>query len=170
MRYVFLCIFCLMLSPLQAADEKSPLEAWVIPGAEAREQGETTYSVKEPDQAEDVSSRTDTGQYLSEKPFQDVVAFYVKKSGFEPPNWSILGREFPGTDLFLPAHWTQQREVDGKLQTVIIQHFIREQASSVQLLLTNQREVGTVSISITRGKEDTKTLIQIVSVPASDTK
>ncbi|MEQ8634844.1 hypothetical protein [Gimesia maris] len=170
MRSVFLCLFCLMLTPLQAADEKSPLEVWVIPGAEAREQGATTYSVKEPDQAEGVSSRTDTGQYLSEKPFQEVVEFYVKKSGFEPPNWSILGREFPGTDLYLPAHWTQQREVDGKLQTVIIQHFIREQAASVQLLLTNQREVGTVSISITRGKDDAKTLIQIVSIPASDTK
>lgn len=170
MRFMLLFLFCLMLTPLQAADEKSPLESWMIPGAEAREQGETTYSLKEPDQAESVSRRTDTGQYLSEKPFQEVVAFYVKKSGFEPPNWSILGREFPGTDTYLPAHWTQQGEVDGKLQTVIIQHFIREQAASVQLLLTNQPEVGTISISITRGKEDTKTLIQIVNVPASDTK
>ena len=170
MRFMLLFLFCLMLTPLQAAEEKSPLESWVISGAEAREQGTTTYSVKEPDQAESVSRRTDTGQYLSEKPFQEIVAFYVKKSGFEPPNWSILCRDFPGTDTYLPAHWTQQGEVDGKLQTVSIQHFIRKQAASVQLLLTNQREVGTVSISITRGKEDTKTLIQIVSIPASDTK
>ena len=168
MRSVFLCLFCLMLTPLQAAEDKSPLESWVIPGAEAREQGATTYSVKEPDQADGVTRRTDTGQYLSEKPFQEVVAFYVKKSGFEPPNWSILGHEFPGTDLYLPAHWTQQREVDGKLQTVIIQHFIRKQAAVAQLLLTNQPAVGTISISITRGKADTKTLIQIVSIPASD--
>ena len=168
MRSVFLCLFCLMLTPLQAAEDKSPLESWVIPGAEAREQGATTYSVKEPDQAESVSRRTDTGQYLSDKPFQEVVAFYVKKSGFEPPNWSILGHEFPGTDLYLPAHWTQQREVDGKLQTVIIQHFIRKQAAVAQLLLTNQPAVGTISISITHGKEDPKTLIQIVSIPASD--
>ncbi|WP_291174130.1 hypothetical protein [Gimesia sp.] len=168
MRSVSLFLFCLMLTPLQAAEEKSPLESWVISGAEAREQGTTTYSVKEPNQAESVNRRTDTGQYLSEKPFQEVVAFYVKKSGFEPPNWSILGREFPGTDLYLPAHWTRQEEVDGKLQTVIIQHFIREQAASVQLLLTNQPDLGTVSISITRGKDDAKTLIQIVSVPDSD--
>jgi hypothetical protein len=98
------------------------------------------------------------------------VSFYVKKSGFEPPNWSILGRKFPGTDIYLPAHWTQQGEVDGKLRSLIIQHFIREQAASAQLLLTNHPEVGTISISITRGKEDAKTLIQIVSIPASDVK
>ena len=109
MRFMLLFLFCLMLTPLQAAEEKSPLESWVIPGAEAREQGATTYSVKEPDQADGVTRRTDTGQYLSEKPFQEVVAFYVKKSGFEPPNWSILGHEFPGTDLYLPAHWRPLR-------------------------------------------------------------
>ncbi len=54
MRYVSLCLFCLMLTPLQAADEKSPLDAWMIPGAQAREQGETNYSVKGPGQTESI--------------------------------------------------------------------------------------------------------------------
>lgn len=170
MRYVSLFLFCLILTPLEAADEKSPLAAWVIPGAQAREQGGAIYSVIGPGLKEGAVSKIEMGQYLSEKSFQEVLAFYVKKSGFKPPNWSILGREFPGTDIFLPAHWTKQGPVDGRLQSLTIQHFIREQAASAQLLLTNQSELGTVSISITRGKEDLKTLIQIVCVPASDVK
>ncbi|WP_417391753.1 hypothetical protein [Gimesia sp.] len=170
MRSVSLFLFCLMLTPLQAAEEKSPLEAWVIPGAEARGKGAASYPVKSPDETEGTESEIETIQYLSEKTLEEVVAFYVKKSGFKTASQSILGRDFPGTDIFVQDHWTQQTEVDGKYQSLTVQHFIREQAASVQLLLTNQSDLGTVSISITRGKEDAKTLIQIVSVPASDTK
>ena len=99
-----------------------------------------------------------TGQYSSGDPFHKVVRFYVAKSGFEPPNWSILGRQFPGDKINLPGSWAAQ---EGQ-RYISLLHHIRDGSATFTVLVTDHLEQETVAVVITRGETDHETYIQIV--------
>ena len=99
-----------------------------------------------------------TGQYSSGDPFHEVVRFYVTKSGFEPPNWKILGRQFPGDEVKMPGFWVGQ---DGERNMSLLHH-IRDGSASFTLLVTDHLKKYTVTVAITRGERDKKTYIQII--------
>lgn len=165
--YVFATL-CVSTATL-AAEEKGPLDAWLFPNATMKEHSAPRVSTTSADGTRVTSVASEAAQYVTEKPFHEVVAFYVRKSGLTPPNWSILGRKFPGTDVHLPAHWVEA-SVDGEKPFVTILHYIRENIASAQVLITGHPELGNISISIIRGKDDKQTLIQMIQHPSMSNK
>src|SRR4051812_6776897 len=81
--------------PQDQREGEGALKRWTYPNATPREVVHTT--------ADSGSVRLDSGQYSTADPFHEVVRFYVERSGLEPPNWSILGREFPGDTVHIPG-------------------------------------------------------------------
>ncbi len=168
MRVLWIIVFYVSISTVQsvqAADEKPLFKEWVFPNATAKQKSVTNYSVKSPGQPEAVHITIKSGQYLTEKPFHEVLAFYVRKSGFTPPNWTILGRKLSDTKVHIPASWSQKQKVDGKIQKLTILHYIRENTASAHFLITNHPEMGDITIAIASSKNDPKTLIQVIQNP-----
>ena len=148
-----------MASAGAAADQQKQRESdgalkrWTYPGSMPYEVSRSTIS--NPSEAAGV--RVDTGQYSTADPFHEVVRFYVEKSGFEPPNWSILGRKFPGDTVNIPGSWSKW----GKTETVSIHHHIRPGSAIAGVLVTDFSGGETVSVAISRGLRDDKTFIQV---------
>ena len=159
---LFIAVVC---CPALIAQDDKPLNGWVYPDAQAKQQVSAPLTVTSADKTSVQTATTGLGQYVTEDEFHAVVKYYVNKSGLVPPNWSILGRKFPGDTVHLPAHFNSSNSYREK-PSVSIAHYIREHAASCQLLITDFPDVGFMSISITRGKGDAKTLIQIIQHPA----
>jgi hypothetical protein len=126
------------------------LAQWIYPKATAAEVMHST--------SPGASVRFDTGQYSTDDPFHEVVRFYVEKSGVEPPNWSILGRKFPGDTINIPGSWTKW----GKAEVVTVHHHIRPDSAGAGLLKTDFASGETVSVTISRGLKDKKTFIRVI--------
>ena len=139
----------------------------MFPGAKLKEQVLSPVTFTSADKKSVQSLKPRLGQYVTEKPFQEVVAFYVRKSGMKT-NGSILGREFPGTDIYLPAHFAS---IDPSREepSVTLLHYIRADVAALQLLMTDHPQFGFISISVTRGKNDDQTLIQLIQHPSKRT-
>lgn len=127
--------------------------AWVIPGAKLSSQ---SSSMTKNGKVSGIAPAT--GAYSITAPFDEVVRFYVDRSGFEPPNWSILGRKFPGDKINIPDFWTAQM---GKGKTVTIQHHIRPDSAIMTLLVSDQEGDRTTVVTVSRGLQDEATHIQI---------
>lgn len=143
------------------ADETTPFDGWVYPGAKLKEQSTTPITRTSADKKNVQSVESGLGQYLTENPFHEVVAFYVRKSGLTPPNWSILGREYPGTDVHIPAHFSHTNFYREK-PSITVLHYIREDVATAQVLVTDHPQLGFIAVSITRGMNDSQTVIQLI--------
>jgi len=135
--------------PGGAGEENAPLADWIYPGSKSSEVGRSRTGTTD-------APVIEFGQFSTTASFREVVRYYVDKSGFEPPNWSILGREFPGDKVNMPAFWTWNGPRIGTLL-----HHIRPDSASVSLLLTDTMRKESISVSITRGLKDENTHLQI---------
>lgn len=124
------------------------LKPWAYPNATPSEVAHATGTGR---------TYCDTGQYSTADPFHEVVRFYVQRSGFEPPNWQILGRKFPGDTINMPASWSKW----GGTEAVTVLHHIRPDSASAGLLVTDFSSGVSVSVSISRGLKDERTFIQV---------
>ncbi|MEQ8785247.1 MAG: hypothetical protein RIC55_03075 [Pirellulaceae bacterium] len=161
MRMLLIMTVLLTLSSRSLADEPRPFDGWVFPEAKRKEELTTPVTVTSADKSDVQSVSSGLGQYLTEKPFHEVVAFYVRKSGLKPPNWSILGREHPGADVEIPAHFSRTNAYREK-PSVTVLHYIREDVAAAQFLVTDHPELGFISVSVTHGKNDDHTMIQLI--------
>lgn len=161
MRILLILTVMLTISNRSLADDNPPFDGWVFPGAKLKEQSSTPVTVTSADKKNVQSVSSGLGQYLTAKPFHEVVAFYVRKSGLKPPNWSILGREYPGTDVHIPAHFSRTNFYREE-SSVTALHYIRQDVATAQFLVTDHPELGFISVSVTRGKNDDSTVIQLI--------
>ena len=161
MRILLVLAVAITIAGVASADEKNPLDGWVFPGARLKEQALAPITVTSADKKNVQSVTSGLGQYVTEKPFHEVVAFYVQKSGLAPPNWSILGREYPGTDVHIPAHFSRTNYYREE-PSVTVLHYIREDVATAQFLVTDHPELGFISVSVTRGMNDDHTVIQMI--------
>src|SRR4051812_4173136 len=76
--------------PQDQRGDEGALKRWTYPNASPTEVARHSTTTG------GASVLSDIGQYSTVDPFHEVVRFYVERSGFEPPDWSILGRKFPG--------------------------------------------------------------------------
>jgi hypothetical protein len=165
MRSLLIVAAVVMLFKSSLAEEVPPFDGWVLPGATLKEQALSPVTVTSADKKDVQSITTGLGQYISAKPFHEVVAFYVRKSGLTPPNWSILGREYPGTKIHIPSHFSRTNFYREE-PSVTVLHYIREDIATAQVLVTDHPQLGFISVSITRGKNDDQTLIQLIQHPS----
>lgn len=129
---------------------ESLLEQWVFPGASFKEGQE--------------DGPRHIGNYTVDASFQKVLAFYIKQSRINPPNQKIVGREFPGTDIFLPAHWVTRGEF-GAGSTVALLHYIRESCATGVFSVSGHPDLGSLTIVVSRGKDEEQTVIQLICNP-----
>jgi hypothetical protein len=143
-------------SPRQgdAGASKTILPEWIYPEAKPAEEGR--FETKR--NGEPVGTSAEKGQYSTEAPFHKVVRFYVEKSGLEPPNWSILGREFPGDQVNIPASWSRQL---GNNKIVSVLHHIRQESACATLLITDFANGESICVTISRELRDDRTFIQV---------
>jgi hypothetical protein len=142
-------------------EEAVPFDGWVLPGAKPVEQSTSSVTSTPVDTHEGPSATSGFGQYETAEPFHEVVAFYVGKSGLEPPNWSILGREYPGTDVHMPAHFSRT-DFSGKDPSVTLLHNIRDGSAAAHLLVSDHPTLGSITVAITRGRGEDRTVIQLI--------
>lgn len=93
-----------------------------------------------------------------------VVAYYVKQSGFEPSNWEVLGREFPYPKQLPVGFWIGPGQTSSGAARVSITHDLRPAVAQVTIFVVPESG-PIVSISMTRGKDETETWIQIHQHP-----
>lgn len=136
-----------------------PFQDWIFPGAKPREQSVNPVTSADKQHVQTVASGS--GQYLTGKPFHEVVLFYLRKAGIKKPN-KIYAREFPGTDIHIPAH-TQIFNVYRQEPTVTVLHYIRHDVATAQLMVTDHPELGFISVSVTRSRNDTQTVVQLIN-------
>jgi len=136
-----------------AAAINKEFSQWIFPGSKLLR--ETTV-LTENGQVTGIAPAA--GQYSTDSPFHEVVRFYVDRSGYEPPNWSILGRKFPDNQDTIPWFGTAQM---GKSKTVTIQHHIRPDSAVMTLLMTDLSGRRTTVVTISRGLQNAQTFIQI---------
>lgn len=132
--------------------------SWRYPGSEAPYHGHGYSSQVRSDGTAESRLRGDMAEYTTGDPFHQVVRFYVERVGFEPPNWSILGREFPGEAPDAPAMGTQF----GEEKSVSFHHHIRPKGAVAGFLVTDAGGSETTSITITRVLDDEKTYIVVL--------
>jgi hypothetical protein len=143
------------------ADETIPFDGWVFPGAKLKEQSTSPVTAKSLDNGNVQSVASGFGQYETDKPFHEVVAFYVRKSGLTPPNWSILGREYPGTDIHIPSHFSRTNFYCEE-PSITLLHYIRDESAVAHLLVTDHPKLGFITVAVTRGKDEDRTVIQLI--------
>ncbi|WP_442509498.1 hypothetical protein SH528x_001074 [Novipirellula sp. SH528] len=166
MRILFILIAVLSSSGLLRADESRSFDSWVFPDADLKEQSSLPVTVTSAHKKNVQSVTSRSGQYITDKPFHEVVLFYARQSGLNPTNKSILAREYPGTDVYIPAH-TSSINFYREEPSVTVLHYIRENVATVQLLVTDHPELGFLSVSVTRGKHDDQTVIQLIQHTAN---
>jgi hypothetical protein len=130
------------------------LTTWVYPSSQLAAKGGPDNNTSSFTQSESFDVRS------SDDAIRKVVAYYVRRSGFEPPNWKILGKEFPYPDHLPVGFWMGPGEVDDVPARVSITHDLRPDVAHVSFLIVTEAGALT-SISITRGKNEDKTWIQI---------
>lgn len=159
-----LLLVLLICSALHAEDDNA-FESWIYPKSKYKEKSLSPTTITSADKTKVRKIYSGHGQFISNDPFHEVLAFYVRKSGLKPPNWSILGREFPGTEIYIPAHFSRTNFY-REHPSVTLQHYIQENVATAHLLVTDHPQVGFVSVTITRGREDDSTLIQMIQHPS----
>jgi hypothetical protein len=96
--------------------------------------------------------------------FKTVVKYYCDRAGFVPPNWNILGREFPGDNIYMPGFWTAPGKLaTGEAARVGLTHNIRPDAAQATFLVRIAGESSNVCVSISRGKSESETTIHVLS-------
>ncbi|WP_182870177.1 hypothetical protein [Stieleria mannarensis] len=127
--------------------------AWIYPQSKLLSKaGPEGENAAWPNESIDVRSTDDT--------IEKVVAYYVKHSGFEPPNWKILGREFPHQTKLPVGFWIGPGKTKTSAARVTITHHLRSDLAHVTFLVV--AEAGEItSISVTRGKNEDQTWIQV---------
>ncbi len=161
MRILLMLTIVFAVSGASFGEEATPFEGWVVPGAKLKEQSASPVTVTSADKKNVQSVTSGFGQYETDKPFHEVVAFYVRKSGLTPPNWSILGREYPGTEVHIPAHFSRTNFYREE-PSITLLHYIREDSAVAHLLVTDHPKLGFITVAITRGKDEERTVIQII--------
>lgn len=151
----------LLFAPSTFADERQSIDTWVFPEAKLKERSSTPVAVTSADKTNVQSVANGSFQYITEKPFHEVVLYYARKCGLKPTNKSILARPFPGTTIYMPAHFSRSNFY-RETASVSALHYIRENVASAQFLVTDHPELGFIAISVTRGKNDDQTLIQLI--------
>jgi len=150
--------FCLATPSVYSAESAS---AWIYPESKLRTKvGPAKESASVwPNESIQVRSTQDS--------IAKVVAYYVKQSGFEPLNWKILGREFPYSKQLPVGFWIGPGKTSVGNSRVSITHDLRPSVAQVTFLVIP--ESGTItSISITRGKNEAETWIQVHQHPPRD--
>lgn len=132
--------------------------SWRYPNSETPYHARGHSSSVRPDGTVESKQRGDTAEYTTDAPFHQVVRFYVERVGFEPPNWSILGREFPGDAPNMPAMWTNF----GEDKSVSIHHHIRPKGAVAGFLVSDANGGETTSVTISRDLDDEKTYIAVL--------
>jgi hypothetical protein len=166
MRIFQIAIILLAItSPVLPAE--SPLEQWVFPGASFKEKGSPSVTSTYPNGQRTEDWRMHFGQYVTDASFQKVLSFYVEQSRISLPNQAIVGREFPGTDVFIPAHWVTRGEF-GAGSTVTLLHYIREGCATGVFSVVGHPEFGSLTIVVSRGKDEEQTVIQIICNPKGE--
>jgi hypothetical protein len=161
MRILMILTVILTIAHGSSADETHPFDGWVFPGAKLKEQSTSPVRATSADKKKVQSVTSGFGQYVTDKPFHEVVAFYVRKSGLTPPNWSILGREYPGTDVHIPAHFSRTNFYREE-PSVTLLHYIRDDAAVAHLLVSDHPTLGFITVAVTRGKAEESTVIQLI--------
>ncbi len=155
-----LTVFAILIAVDAHADD-APFKDWIFPGAKPREQSVNPITVTSADKQHVQTVANGSGQYLTDKPFHEVVLFYVRKSGIKKPN-QIYAREFPGTDIHIPAH-NHIFNFYRKEPTVTILHYIRDDVATAHLMITDHPKLGIISVSVTRSRNDPQTVVQLIN-------
>lgn len=166
---IILLTVCILLTPTANAKDDPVFQGWVFPNSKLKEQSLTPVKVTSADKKTVQTVNSGSGQYETEKPFHEVVEFYVNKSGLTPSNWSILGREFPGTKTYIPAHFSRKNFYREE-PSVTILHNIREDIATLHLLVTDHPQLGFVSVTVSRGRNAQETVIQLIHHSADKIK
>lgn len=161
MRSLLILAAVISASSGSLADETNRFRGWVFPGAKLMPMSFAPVSVKSAGTKKAQSVTKGFGQYESDQPFHEVVEFYVLRSGLRPLNWSILGREYPGTDVHIPAHFSRA-DISRKEPSVTLLHYIRDESAVAHLLVTYHPTLDFITVAITRGKDEERTVIQLI--------
>lgn len=140
------------------------LDGWVFPGASYKEKASPYVSSTDQDGRKRVTQRTHLGQYVTEASFREVLAFYIEQSRLHPPNQRIVGRDFPGTGVFIPVHWVTRGEF-GPGSVVTLLHYIRRDSATGVFSVVRHPDLGSIVVVVSRGKDGEQTVIQVICNP-----
>ena len=152
----------LMVAPLviltsiqfaHAGDDVSELDEWLIPGCLCMNKIGFNATSSQADAAL-------TRQSETTKPFHEVVGFYLDKSNVDRGDNPMFLRNLPTTKASGPS-FCQQTE--GASTTTVL-HRIGENVATCHISVTGPT-IGTLSVSISKSREDTKTFIQMIQLP-----
>lgn len=144
------------------ATDRGTVTGWRYPEAEVLEESRSAQSATQNGQTERVVFSS--GQYRSAASFREVLAFYIAKSGLKVPNETIVGRDFPGDKICIPAQFFEG-DVKGQNVNVTLLHNIRPTAATATMLISNHPEAGSLTITISRGDKEDATSIHLVQHP-----
>ena len=148
LAFVSIAVFVLATNSVQAEES-----GWTYPQSKLHTKaGSEAQTAGWPNETVDVRSTEDS--------VKKVVAYYVKQSGLESPNWEYLGREFPSPKQSPVGCWIGQGKTGGNAARVSITQDFRPDVAQVTFLVV--AESGNITaISITRGKNEDQTWIQV---------
>lgn len=147
----------LMVLSAHAADDagtnSSPFREWIYPDSYVVQVGATgAHSSGEP--------VGETGQFTTEDSIQKVVRFYAKKAGIEPSARPVdlkLADGKPARDAGIV-----EIRVNDDAPSVMLLRNAGDNTTAVTLLFWSPGEEHKLVATITRGKDDTRTLIQLL--------
>ena len=147
---VLLSVAVFVLAPNSVRAEES---TWIYPQSKLRTKaGSGEKSTAWPNESIDVRSTEDA--------IGKVVAYYVTQSGFEPPNRKILQRDFPYPNQLPVSFWMGPGKSAKSVVRVTLTHDLRPDVAQVTfLVVADSGEI--TSVSITRGKNEDQTWIQL---------
>ena len=166
MRYfAIICVLSLATSSSFGAESKDPVrqfDSWNFPGAVlSGAKADTTITAKAKGATTGQTVEFALRQYRTNAGFREVLAFYIRKSGLKVPNDNIVGRDFPGDKICIPAHFSRT-DCKGESPSVTLLHDIRKHGATATFLITNHPEHGAITISISRAAGDEMTTIHLV--------
>ena len=111
-------VFALAAHSLRAEDS-----VWIYPQSKLQcKAGPEGENAAWPSESIDARSTDDS--------IEKVVAYYVKHSGFESPNWEILGREFPRQTKLPVGFWIGPGKTKSSAARVSITHHLRSDVAT----------------------------------------
>lgn len=154
-------VLAVIITAISVQADDASLQDWIFPGAKPQEQSVSPVTVSSADKQPGHTLASASGQYLTDRPFHEVVLHYARKSGIDNPN-SIYAREFPGTDVHIPAH-TQSINLYRSEPSVTLLHYIREDVATAHIMVTDHPTLGFISVAITRSRNDKQTVVQLIN-------
>lgn len=152
LKLAYVACYCIACSSAQSAESAS---SWNYPGSKLRAEAgpsEAAPNPRWPNESIQIRSTADS--------VAKVVAYYVDQSGFQPPNWKILGREFPDSQHLPAGFWIGPGKTSEGPARVSIIHDLRPEVAQVTFLVISDTGVMR-SISVTRSKREDATWIQV---------